>query len=213
MEWILGSDSGIRIFAPKYPTRKARVFGQLWYLPTSKAIMIDLKLVIYAKSAENSVVMVRFNVLLDTYLKPLCLWDHFTCDAIVFWYSFTWTWPVIYLIPDSRPKFVDSYPFHPLLIWLLLQIYPNMKCYILLQLTVCHSYWLALSVRISILPGNSKKIKLSQVLWYCTKLACACLYRNWKRFLSLWNVSFHTLQFLKMNIKHKLAICPHCSGR
>ena len=47
MERVLGSDPGVWIFAPQYSTRKGRVvLGQLWYLPTSKMILIDLKLVI-----------------------------------------------------------------------------------------------------------------------------------------------------------------------
>ena len=48
MERVLGSDPGVWIFAPQYSTRKGRVvLGQLWYLPTSKMILIDLKLVIW----------------------------------------------------------------------------------------------------------------------------------------------------------------------
>ena len=31
--------------APQYATRKGRVLGLLWYLPTSKTILTDLKLV------------------------------------------------------------------------------------------------------------------------------------------------------------------------
>ena len=44
MERVLGIDLGVRVFAPQYPTRKGRVLGQLWYLPVSKTILIDLKL-------------------------------------------------------------------------------------------------------------------------------------------------------------------------
>ena len=44
LERILGSDPEVRVFAPHYPTRKGRVLGQLWYLPVSKTILIDLKL-------------------------------------------------------------------------------------------------------------------------------------------------------------------------
>ena len=44
LERVLGIDPGVRIFAPQYPTRKGRVLGQLWYLPVSKTILIDLKL-------------------------------------------------------------------------------------------------------------------------------------------------------------------------
>ena len=45
LEHVLGIDPGVRVFAPQYPTRKGRVLGQLWYLPVSKTILIDLKLV------------------------------------------------------------------------------------------------------------------------------------------------------------------------
>ena len=44
MERVLGIDLGVRVFASQYPTRKGRVLGQLWYLPVSKTILIDLKL-------------------------------------------------------------------------------------------------------------------------------------------------------------------------
>ena len=40
--WI---DPGVRVFAPQHLTRKGRVLGGLWYLPVSKTILIDLKLV------------------------------------------------------------------------------------------------------------------------------------------------------------------------
>ena len=44
LERVLGIDPRVRVFAPQYPTRKGRVLGQLWYVPTSKTISIDLKL-------------------------------------------------------------------------------------------------------------------------------------------------------------------------
>ena len=44
MERVLGIDPGVRVFAPQYLTRKGRVLSQLWYLPVSKTILIDLKL-------------------------------------------------------------------------------------------------------------------------------------------------------------------------
>ena len=46
MEWVLGLDSGVQGFAPQYSTQKGRVLGQRWHLPTSKNILIELKLAI-----------------------------------------------------------------------------------------------------------------------------------------------------------------------
>ena len=46
IERVLGSDPGVRVFAPQYPARKGRVLGQLQYLPPSKTILIELTLVI-----------------------------------------------------------------------------------------------------------------------------------------------------------------------
>ena len=40
---------GVRVFAPKYPTQKGSELGRLWYLPTSRPILIDWKLVICLK--------------------------------------------------------------------------------------------------------------------------------------------------------------------
>ena len=45
LELVLGYDPGVRVFAPQYLTRNGRVLGQLWYLPVSTTILIDLKLV------------------------------------------------------------------------------------------------------------------------------------------------------------------------
>ena len=62
---VLGSDPGVRIFSPQYPTRKGGVLGQLWYLPVSKR---------HDKNAEKFCGHWRFGVSVDTYSKPLCLW-------------------------------------------------------------------------------------------------------------------------------------------
>ena len=45
LEQVLGSDPGVQVLAPQYPTQKGRVLGPLRYLPVSKKILIDLKLV------------------------------------------------------------------------------------------------------------------------------------------------------------------------
>ena len=39
---ILGSNSELLVFAPAYPTRKGTVLGQLWFLPTSKTMLLVL---------------------------------------------------------------------------------------------------------------------------------------------------------------------------
>ena len=121
MAQILGSNQGVRVFAPQYPTQKGRVLGRLWYLPTLKTILIVWSLS-YAKHTRKI-------------LWPLKIWccswhkvatfvsmDHFACDAKVFWKRFTWTRarPVleIYLIPDTQPIFVFLYLFYAYL-WLL----------------------------------------------------------------------------------------------
>ena len=46
MERVLVSDTELLAFAPEHPTRKGTVLGQLWFLPTSKTMLIDFKLFI-----------------------------------------------------------------------------------------------------------------------------------------------------------------------
>ena len=48
----LGSNQGVRVFAPQYPTQKGRVLGQLWYLPTLETILIVQSLS-YAKHTRK----------------------------------------------------------------------------------------------------------------------------------------------------------------
>ena len=62
MEWVRGSDLGVGVFAPQYPARKDRVPRQLWYLPTSKKILVDLKLMlkIMLKMLKNYVAIENF---------------------------------------------------------------------------------------------------------------------------------------------------------
>ena len=49
---ILESNSELLVFAPAYPTRKGTVLGQLWFLPTSKTILLVLSCS-YTKNAEK----------------------------------------------------------------------------------------------------------------------------------------------------------------
>ena len=74
MERVLGSDPEVRVFDPQYLTCKGKVLGQLWYPPTSKTILIDLMVVMYAKNAEKFCGHGKFDVIVDTYLKLWHLW-------------------------------------------------------------------------------------------------------------------------------------------
>ena len=63
----------LHLCAPQYPIRKGRVLGQLWYMPVSRTILIDLKLV-RDKNVEKFCSHGKFGVVVDAYSKPLCLW-------------------------------------------------------------------------------------------------------------------------------------------
>ena len=90
LERVLGFDPGVRVFAPRYPNRKDRVLGQLWYFPISKIISIDLKLVI-GKDAEKFWGHGKFDNCSRYIFETFVSMDHFASDARVFWQSFTWT--------------------------------------------------------------------------------------------------------------------------
>ena len=64
-------DSGVRVFAPRYPIRYEVSCGT--YNKTSKIILIDLKHVINAKNAEKFCGHENFDVVVGTYSKVLCL--------------------------------------------------------------------------------------------------------------------------------------------
>ena len=69
IERVLTSDPRAWVFAPQYPTRMGKVLGQLWYLPISKTILIDLnRIIINVKSAEKFCGYGKFDVLVDTSL-------------------------------------------------------------------------------------------------------------------------------------------------
>ena len=72
MERVLGTDAGVRVFAP---TQNGRVLSQLRYLPISTTMSIDLKLS-HDKNVEN------FDVVVDTYSKLVSM-DHFASDTSV----------------------------------------------------------------------------------------------------------------------------------
>ena len=59
--------------SPQHSTRKGRVLGQLWYLPVSTTILIDLKLDTW-KKCWKFCSHEKFAVVEDTYSKPLSLW-------------------------------------------------------------------------------------------------------------------------------------------
>ena len=130
MERVLESDPGVLVFAcsPVSNTRLKRLgyLGQLWYLPTTKTILIDWnsstrKLL---KLCQNDVKFCshgKFDVVVDTYAKLLCLWItsivvQMFSDSLRVSDSFRWIHPqpfiAIYLIPDAWPEFAFTYMFH-----------------------------------------------------------------------------------------------------
>ena len=90
LEWVFGINPGVRVFAPQYPTWKGRVLGQLWYLPVSKTILIDLTLDTWQRMLK---ILWPWKIwhcprhIFQTFVSM----DHFASGASVFWYSIMWT--------------------------------------------------------------------------------------------------------------------------
>mgnify|MGYP001804460157 CR=1 FL=1 len=59
--------------------QQVRVLGQLWHLPTSMTILIDLTLGVAKNGSGKS------DVVVETSIKMIVSMDHFACDASVFW--------------------------------------------------------------------------------------------------------------------------------
>ena len=80
MDWHFDPTREYRYLLPNTQPEMGRVLSQLWYLPTSKT---------FDKNTEEFRGHGKFDVLVDTYSKPLVSMNHFASDASVFWYSFT----------------------------------------------------------------------------------------------------------------------------
>ena len=103
MEWVLRSDSEVRV-----------LLLNTQYLPTSKTMLIDLKLGIL-KNAETFCGHGRLDVVVATYSETFVSMDHFASDAGQCYMDPCLIPPVLefYFIPDTRPKLVFSYLSQP----------------------------------------------------------------------------------------------------
>ena len=110
---VLGSDLGVQVFSPQYPTRKDMVKGQLCGTVNLKDNIDWFEACHVIKMLKDPVA--KENLMLQqTHIQNLCVLDHFTSDASVFWYSFTWTRArlviKVWFDIDTQPELVSLYP-------------------------------------------------------------------------------------------------------